>query len=129
MKAIAIASQSADQVILLDDMPRLMQNDVPADCIVRNEILNIRVNCAVSRQVFQRDLIQFHKIVARTEHQFPRLKVIRPAHSICGAALCSINVNGVPLYRNKDDNHLNYIGSQQLGLAYIKQFGNPLKLH
>ncbi len=129
MKAIAIASQSADQVILLDDMPRLMQNDVPADCIVRNEILNIRVNCAVSRQVFQRDLIQFYKIVARAEHQFPQLRVIRPAYSICGAALCSININGVPLYRNKDDNHLNYIGSQQLGLAYIKQFGNPLKLH
>jgi hypothetical protein len=32
-----------------------------------------------------------------------------------------------PEYRLKDDNHINDQGSRQLGIEYLKQFGNPLK--
>lgn len=127
MKALKMAYQSSDQVILLNDVPRLDQDGVPADCNLRNEILNTDAQCTVSRKNYETQLIKFNRIVAEAKLKYPHLKIIDPTKAMCNQQECKIMINNVPLYRNKDTNHINNQGSRQLGIAYLKQFGNPLK--
>ncbi|MGX5700393.1 acyltransferase family protein [Acinetobacter kookii] len=127
MKALEIAYQSSDQVILLNDVPRLDRDGVPADCNLRNEILNTQAPCTVSRKNYEAQLLQFNRIVAEAKQKYPDLKIIDPTRVICNQQTCKIMINDVPLYRNKDSNHINDQGSRQLGIEYLKQFGNPLK--
>ena len=127
MKALKIASQSSDQVILLNDVPRLDQDGVPADCNLRNEILNTHASCTVSRKNYEAQLAAFNHIVAEAKLKYPDLKIIDPTKVICNQQMCKIMINNVPLYRNKDSNHINDQGSRQLGIEYLKQYGNPLK--
>jgi hypothetical protein len=127
MKALEIAYQSSDQVILLNDVPRLDQEKVPADCNLRNEILNTQTQCAVSRKNYEASLVRFKRIVAEAKLKYPDLKIIDPTKVICNQQVCKIMINNVPLYRNKDSNHINDQGSRQLGIEYLKQYGNPLK--
>ncbi|GAA5181431.1 acyltransferase family protein [Acinetobacter kookii] len=127
MKALEIAYQSSDQVILLNDVPRLDRDGVPADCNLRNEILNTQAPCTVSRKNYEAQLLQFNRIVAEAKQKYPDLKIIDPTRVICNQQTCKIMINDVPLYRNKDSNHINDQGSRQLGIEYLKRFGNPLK--
>ena len=127
MKALEIAYQSSDQVILLNDVPRLDQEKVPADCNLRNEILNTHAQCTVSRKNYEQQLQQFNRIVADAKLKYPDLKIIDPTKAICNQQVCKIMINNVPLYRNKDTNHINNQGSRQLGIEYLKHYGNPLK--
>ena len=127
MKALEIAYQSSDQVILLNDVPRLDQEKVAADCNLRNEILDTHAQCAVSRKNYEASLVRFKRIVAEAKLKYPDLKIIDPTKVICNQQVCKIMINNVPLYRNKDTNHINNQGSRQLGIEYLKQYGNPLK--
>ncbi|MFH7765009.1 acyltransferase family protein [Acinetobacter sp. BSP-28] len=127
MTALKIAYQSSDQVILLNDVPRLDQDGVPADCNLRNEILNTHAQCTISRRNYEAQLIKFNRIVAEAKLKYPNLKIIDPTKVICNQQVCKIMINNVPLYRNKDSNHINDQGSRQLGIEYLKQYGNPLK--
>lgn len=127
MKALEIAYQSSDQVILLNDVPRLDRDGVPADCNLRNEILNTQAPCTVSRKNYEAQLLQFNRIVVEAKQKYPDLKIIDPTRVICNQQTCKIMINDVPLYRNKDSNHINDQGSRQLGIEYLKRFGNPLK--
>ena len=127
MKALEIAYQSSDQVILLNDVPRLDQDRVPADCNLRNEILHTHAPCTVSRKNYEAQLLQFNRIVVEAKQKYPDLKIIDPTRVICNQQACKIMINDVPLYRNKDSNHINDQGSRQLGIEYLKRFGNPLK--
>ncbi|NNH39471.1 acyltransferase [Acinetobacter sp. ANC 5380] len=127
MNALKIAYQSSDQVILLNDVPRLDRDGVPADCNLRNEILNTHAQCAVSKRNYEAQLMKFNRIVAEAKLTYPDLKIIDPTKVICNQQVCRISIDDVPLYRNKDTNHINDQGSRQLGIEYLKQYGNPLK--
>ncbi len=127
MKALQIAYQSSDEVILLNDVPRLDRDGVPADCNLRNEILHTQAQCTVSRKNYEAQLIQFNRIVAEAKLKYPDLKIIDPTKAMCNQQECKIMINNIPLYRDKDTNHINDQGSRQLGIEYLKQYGNPLK--
>lgn len=127
MKALKIAYQSSDQVILLNDVPRLDRGGVPADCNLRNEILNTHAQCTVSRRNYEQQLLRFNRIVTEAKLTYPDLKIIDPTKVICNQQVCRISIDEVPLYRNKDTNHINDQGSRQLGIEYLKHYGNPLK--
>ncbi|KGT48202.1 MULTISPECIES: acyltransferase family protein [Acinetobacter] len=127
MKALEITHQAADQVVLLNDVPRLDWEDVPSDCNIRSEILHRHAQCTVSRKSYEMHLKAFNQILIEAKQQYPNLKVIDPNKVICDEKVCQIMVNHVPLYRLKDDNHINDQGSRQLGIEYLKRFGNPLK--
>ncbi|CAB1213793.1 acyltransferase family protein [Acinetobacter bouvetii] len=127
MKALENAYQASDQVIVLQDVPRLDQDSVPADCILRNEILHTHAQCTISRRKYEARLAPFNRIVAEAKRKYPQLKIIDPTKVLCNQQVCKISVNELPLYRNKDSNHINNQGSRALGIAYLKQYGNPLK--
>lgn len=127
MKALEIVYKASDQVVILNDVPRLSWEGVPSDCTIRNEILNRHVQCTVSRKSYENHLKAFNQILVEAKLKYPQLKIIDPTKVICDQQVCKIKVNDLPLYRFKDDNHINDQGSRQLGIEYLKQFGNPLK--
>ena len=127
MKALEIAHQSSDQVVLINDVPRLDWENIPSDCNIRNEILHRNAACTISRKSYNVHLKPFNQILAEAKLKYPQLKIIDPTKVICDRQACKTMLNDVPLYRFKDDNHLNDQGSRQLGVEYLKQFGNPLK--
>jgi len=45
--------------------------------------------------------------------------------SACAIATCVTSLNGVPLYMNGDQHHLNFIGSEGIGKVYLGKLGNP----
>lgn len=53
MKALEISHQSSDQVVLINDVPRLDWENIPSDCNIRNEILHRNASCTVSRKVMK----------------------------------------------------------------------------
>lgn len=124
-RAISNAQQASDQVVLLLDVPELKQ--VPADCQMRAEILGRNLSCEFSKQSEAKVAAEFNRIVQQLKYDFPKLKLIDPKQVLCRADRCKSSVNGLPIYRNKDDDHLSYQGSEALGRAYLAQWGNPLK--
>ncbi|WP_313659845.1 SGNH hydrolase domain-containing protein, partial [Acinetobacter variabilis] len=127
IKALEIAHQSSDQVVLINDVPHLDWEGIPSDCNIRKEILHRDASCTVSRKSYEAHLKQFNQILAEAKLKYPQLKIVDPTKVICDQQACKTMLNDVPLYRFKDDNHLNDPGSRQLGVEYLKQFGNPLK--
>ncbi len=124
-RAISNAQQASDQVVLLLDVPELKQ--VPADCQMRAEILGRNLSCEFSKQSEAKVAAEFNRIVQQLKYDFPKLKLIDPKQVLCRADRCKSSVNGLPIYRNKDDDHLSYQGSQALGQAYLAELGNPLQ--
>lgn len=60
------------------------------------------------------------------QQRYPQLKVIDPKVALCKIGHCTASIQGVALYRDQDNNHLNYRGSEALGRAYLQQHPNPL---
>ena len=58
---------------------------------------------------------------------FPKLEIVNPNKVLCDNIRCKTDLNGIPLYRDKDNNHFSYYGSVELGREYLKYFGNPLR--
>ncbi len=54
---------------------------------------------------------------------FPQVIFIQPLKVMCDEKQCFTEMNGMPLYR--DRNHLTDIGAEMLGLAYLEKFGLP----
>lgn len=65
--------------------------------------------------------------MSELQQQYPQLIVVEPTKVLCDAQQCDLSVEGTPLYRNQDDDHLSFKGSEALGQAYLQQYGNPLK--
>lgn len=124
-RAITHAERASDQVVLLLDVPEL--NHISADCQIRAEILQRDMACTFSKANEAQVAAEFEQILIRLKSDFLDLKLIDPKDVLCKADLCQSSVDGVPIYRHKDDDHLSFQGSQAVGLAYLEKFGNPLQ--
>jgi peptidoglycan/LPS O-acetylase OafA/YrhL len=124
-RAIYNAEQASDQVVLLLDVPEL--KGIPADCQMRVEILGRAITCEFSKESEAKVAAEFKQIVKQLKQDFPQLKLIDPKDILCRAQICKSSINGLPIYRNKDDDHLSLKGSEAVGHAYLAKFGNPLQ--
>lgn len=126
LKSLEIAYKSSNHVILLLDVPRLKDYGVSADCSLRSEILKLNKSCIFSKDNNKRESEKFIKIVNIAKEKFPSLIIVDPTKIFCKNLSCNIDINGIPIYRDRDTNHINYIGSKKLGLEYLYKYGNPL---
>ncbi|WP_298146476.1 acyltransferase family protein [uncultured Acinetobacter sp.] len=124
-RAITHAEQASDQVILLLDVPEL--SNMSADCHMRAEILQRDMACSFSKANEAQVAAEFEQILIRLKSDFPHVKLIDPKDVLCKADLCQSSMDGIPIYRNKDDDHLSFQGAQAIGRAYLEKFGNPLQ--
>ena len=124
-RALTAAQNASEQVIVLLDIPELQTKR--ADCQMRVEILQRQEDCTFSRANEAAVAAQFNQIVQHLRKDFPKVQWIDPKDVLCDQNLCQSSVNGIPIYRNHDDDHLSFYGSVALGKAYLNQLGNPLQ--
>lgn len=123
-KAIGNATQSSKQVILILDVPQL--KTVSADCSLRAEIIHSKNLCHQKLDDIKQENLKFNRILVQVKEDYPNLLVIDPNQVFCNKVNCATTLNNMPLYRNKDDNHLNAIGAKILAEVYLQQYKNPL---
>ena len=123
-EAMPILFKSANEVMIILDTPTLTGR-MHANCPVRAEALGRHVSCDFALQ-HDPAMQQFAQIMQQLQQRYPQLKVIDPKVAQCKSGHCSASIQGVALYRDQDNNHLNYRGSEALGRAYLQQHPNPL---
>ncbi|CAM3802574.1 acyltransferase family protein [Parendozoicomonas haliclonae] len=110
--------ENGHKVIILEDVPRLPTNSM-AHCILRED-----ADCSLDIKTVEQEQVNFYKLKQRISAKYSQVQWINPRMAMCEGERCDSVLNGTPLYR--DDNHLNYAGSKELGKVYLQQFGNPL---
>jgi len=118
LDTLAWLLERGHRVILLEDVPEL-PSAAHAHCLLKN-----RVDCAIDAAPVYQRLANFNSFKAAARERFPQVLWINPRQLICDEAQCQTVVDGLPLYR--DESHLNYSGSLELGRRYVERFGNPL---
>ncbi|ATO19572.1 O-antigen acetylase [Acinetobacter sp. LoGeW2-3] len=116
--------QSTDRVILIHDVPELF--DLQANCNTRVNMLKLNHACTTDVQsLYSRDK-RFLQILDRIKVGYSNLEIVNLNSIICDELVCQSHLNNIPLYRDKDLNHLSFIGASILGKEYLRLKGNPL---
>ena len=103
--------------ILVYDTPTLEGNS--PNCTIKKALYNSSLECSIksNNNAFLKE------VVATVKNQFPLLIEIDVQKVMCEEKTCSMELDGVPLFRDED--HLNEIGAKVLADEYSKQFQNP----
>lgn len=123
--AIKNASLASEKVIVLLDVPEL--NSINSNCIVKAEILNLDLDCKFERNDIDIKNYTFRNFINEISKEYSNLNIVDPKIAFCNEKTCYSSLNGIPLYRSKDNNHLNYRGSEELGKVYLQNQINPLQ--
>ena len=108
----------AHTVILIEDVPELPSASY-AECLLKN-----MDDCSIDAVEAEKRLANFYRFKQTVQERFPEITWINPRKAICDESRCQTVLNGIPLYR--DESHLNYVGSTEIGKVYLEQFDNPL---
>lgn len=106
-------------VYILEDVPKL-PSDAFAECLLKN-----MDDCSIPAAPVAEQFEWFERFKAELQSRHPQVRWLNPRAVICSDSRCETVLNGIPLYR--DDNHLNHVGSGEIGKEYLKRFGNPLE--
>lgn len=116
MESIAVIIRSGATPVLFEDTPTL--DGKSPKCPIKKLVFDASLNCDIN--------ITNNKLIAKTfaeiQAVYPQAVIINPSELFCQNDLCSMSLNGVPLYR--DDDHLNVEGAKTLAKAYLSQYGN-----
>jgi len=128
-----IAASHYDRVILAGSWPRnpeageqlassigaVLKTGAKVTLIVNNEAIKGAASCPIRRLMFRwkkscDSLRQGPpEYIKKIRSEYPQVRIVDPNQVICHADKCSPVLNGKLLYR--DDNHLNDIGSREIG--------------
>lgn len=111
--------QKGHTVVMLEDVPTLPSSSY-AYCAMKS-----RTDCSLPLETVEEEQKDFYRLKEKLSQTFPNVAWINPRKVMCEENQCETVLNGIPLYR--DDNHLNYIGSKEMGKEYLERFGNPLE--
>jgi len=125
IRALTQIFKMSDRAILILDVPNI--TDFQANCAVRVYSLGINQECLIPAQKMRDRDRDYLKIIASLKLKFPKLEVVNPNQVLCDEKVCQSALNDIPLYRDKDNHHLSYLGAAEFGKVYLKEFGNPLK--
>jgi peptidoglycan/LPS O-acetylase OafA/YrhL len=123
-KAIALIQRAGSRAIIINDVSEL--GKVKAECTLNNQRFDRTDDCNINLIEDSKLFEGWNAALDRLSKQYPDLIIIDPKKVTCDLKTCFSQIDGIPLYRNHDENHLNYIGSELIGTKYIAQFGNPL---
>lgn len=124
-RALTRIFKMSDRVVLILDVPNI--KEFQANCLVRVYSLGLNKECLIPlKRINDRDH-DYLKIITKLRQKFPKLEVINPNKILCDEMTCKSALNDIPLYRDKDKDHLSYLGAAEFGKVYLKEFGNPLK--
>lgn len=105
--------------VLIEDTPDL--GGKSPKCPIKKELYGFIRDCRIVRP--QNDF--FSAIVRELQSRRPELITLRPRKLICKGTDCTMEKDGIPLYR--DDHHLNVEAARLLGRSYMQAYGNPFR--
>lgn len=117
--SIALIEKSGAIPVLMNDNPILTDTDV--NCHVRSSFSD----CGFDRKKYDEDFIEWYEVLNTIKKEYKNLLVIDFNNIICNENICFSSLNNVALYR--DNQHLTYAGSEQIGIEYLQRYKNPLK--
>ena len=107
---LAELKKAGKKVILLHQLPEL--GFYPRSCLRRPPKF-LENECKISRDIVEKRLNPYKKVVSEVAHYYPDLIQIDPIDLVCDKKFCSpINKSGELLYR--DDDHMSQIGARHL---------------
>lgn len=116
-KTIKIILQTGATPIITYDTPTLGGNS--PNCTLKKALYNESLKCVISAN----NNALLKEIVASLKVKFPLLREVDVQKVICHEAICSMELNGVPLFRDED--HLNESGAKTIAIEYTQDFQNP----
>ena len=117
--SITLIEESGAIPVLMNDNPIL--TEVDANCHVRSSFSD----CSFERKKYEEDAMEWHEILNTIKKEHKNLVVIDFNNIVCNKSACFSSLNNVALYR--DNQHLTYAGSKQIGIEYLKQHTNPFQ--
>lgn len=105
------------QVYLLSDIPQFGFD--PQRCKYRRP-LSADVKCDMPQNVAREQWEQYGNVMIAVQKKYPLVQILDLNHSFCTEGGCSMAREKQLLYR--DNNHLNVLGSQYLGLSIAHNF-------
>lgn len=109
--------------VIINDNP-ILQN-INVNCNLHTSTPEKK--CSFDRQNHNKDVKDWIKDLELLKSKYPQLIVLDFTTIICSEKLCYSYLNNIPLYR--DNQHLTYSGSAEVGKKYLEIYGNPLKSH
>jgi peptidoglycan/LPS O-acetylase OafA/YrhL len=120
--ALRVIEESGARAYVIMGAPVLI--GINHDCGLMNERFGKSLPCKYSRTKHEEKFEEWMLFVSELKSEFPRTTFIDPVAVLCDKDYCYAELDGLPFYH--DGNHLNYVGSQEIGRRYIQQFGNPM---
>ncbi|WP_150303121.1 acyltransferase family protein [Pseudomonas saliphila] len=121
LDTVAWLHAQGHEVIMIEDVPELPSASY-AECLLKN-----MDDCSIDAAQARQKQANFQRFKQSVQQRFPEITWIDPRKVICDEERCQTVLGGIPLYR--DENHLNHVGSTEIGKRYIDLFGNPLPEH
>lgn len=106
--------------ILINDNPILVNIDINCNLRTNKPI----ENCHFPSNLHQIDFKEWKTTLNQLKKKNDKLIIIDFNSLICNTQSCYSYIGSTPLYR--DNQHLSYSGSKELGIAYLQRFTNPL---
>ena len=117
--SITLIENSGAIPVLMND--NLILTDIDVNCHVRSSFSD----CSFERKKYEEDFMEWQEILNTIKKEHKNLVVIDFNNIICNKNSCFSSLNNVALYR--DNQHLTYAGSKQIGIEYLKQHTNPFQ--
>ncbi|WP_339352573.1 acyltransferase family protein [Acinetobacter beijerinckii] len=117
--ALDIIIKSGAIPIIINDNPILM--DVDMNCNLRTS--SPQEKCFFDQKKYELDFQYWQHDLTVLKTKYKELIVLDFNPIICPQKVCYSYLGHTPLYR--DGQHLTYTGSAEIGVEYLKKYGNP----
>lgn len=122
-RAISLILKAGAVPVIIQDNPSLKNIDI--NCNVRSD--KPKQFCRYDSTLHFKHVKNWDLELLHLKKKYPTLLIIDFTDIICPDGFCYSYINHIPLYR--DGHHLTYTGSAQIGVKYLKKYGNPFKAH
>ena len=119
IETLEIITKTGATPIIAYDTPTLKGKS--PNCTIKKALYNSSLTCSITPN----DNALLKEVIGRIKNKFPLLIEIDVQEIMCRDRTCSMELNGVPLFRDED--HLNEIGAKAIAKEYSQKLDNPFK--
>lgn len=99
------------RVVLLNDVPMIPMNLINCE-FYNNLYFPVRKKaCEFDARVAEEQHQPIHEMLGRLKAKFPQISIMHTYDVPCANGICSLNFDGLPIYRYNDYHHLGLAGS------------------
>lgn len=111
LNSVELIMETGAIPVLVEDTPTLAGKS--PKCPIKKLVFNDSLDCDISLEANTFISDAFSKI----KNKYPQVIIIKPSELYCDKGTCTMELSGLPLYR--DDDHLNEEGAKVLAREYL----------